>query len=65
MMRRSLACEFIADQARRELVPVLIRDGVRFEYPPAEELLSLPSDSIELDRTQPKVIDHQLRYPGY
>jgi len=61
-----LGIEYIAVQLRPELSEhVFSRDGVRFDFPPAEEVLGLPGGSIRLDRTLPLVVDHILRYPGY
>jgi hypothetical protein len=62
---RKLGVDYIAGQLRPELLRILTRDGVRFDHPPAEELLGLPRGSISLDRTKQLVIDHVLHYPGY
>lgn len=62
---REMGIDYAVGQLRPELLRVLTRNGMRFDVPPGEQTLELPSGSLKLDRSSPHVINHLLNYPGY
>lgn len=58
--------DYIACQLRPEMTTKVLRvNGISYDFPPTEDVLGVPPGSIHLDRNNPAVVRHILRFPGY
>lgn len=64
---RRYGIDHITSQLRPDMeVNIFTVDGeTTYKHPPTEDILGLPRGTIHLDRDNPVVVYHILRYPGY